>query len=106
MLAISASDITSAMVIIQVARYTQIIPAVPPLIKPNIAAWSTAIQVAMVTAAMPNMANDLKFRRSSWVRPRRCISNASSLVPVATPEASVWRSFSSKWVSVGFCWSS
>lgn len=84
----SASEAASVKVHIQVARYSHMVPARPPLIRENRLVINMATQVDIVVMASPSTENDLKLRRNSCERPRRSISRASASFPVATPEIS------------------
>ena len=86
--AISASEAASVNVSIQETKYTQIVPASPPLVRENALPNNIPIHVDIVVIASPNTDRDLKFRRSSCDRPIRAMSRASASVPVAVPVAS------------------
>lgn len=54
----------------------------------NKLASNNATHVDMVVVANPKTDSDLKFRRNSWERPIRAMSQASASLPVAIPVAS------------------
>lgn len=60
----SASDDTRAKVKIQLARYSQIVPAKPPLMRENVLVRVKATQVDIVVVANPSTDSDLKLRRT------------------------------------------
>lgn len=86
--AISAKEAASAKVKIHEAKYIQIVPARPPLVRENALLNIIPIHVDIVVIAKPNTDKDLKFRRNSCDRPIRAMSKASASVPVAVPVAS------------------
>lgn len=88
--AISAREAARVKVNIQVAKYTHIVPARPPLVRENRLPNSIPIHVDIVVTASPSTDNDLKFLRSSCDRPIRLMSQASDSVPVARPVTSAW----------------
>lgn len=63
--AISANDAPKLKVQIQVARYSHMAPARPPLMSEKVLVRSIATHVDMVVVASPNTDRDLKFLRSS-----------------------------------------
>ena len=63
--AISARLAARLNVNIQEAKYTQIVPASPPLVREKTLPNNIPIHVDMVVIASPNTDSDLKFRRSS-----------------------------------------